>query len=318
VFVTLRHIRHIWDKEIISLSTYSHLIDFALVFSNMISNYHRERLSAELAKSRVFGWCMTDRALRGLLCVALFLVIIGARFWTIGEFGSDLPFWDQWDAEAKDLYIPYFEGKLTIEDCFAPHNEHRVFLSRVLSLVLLIANGQWDARVQMLTNSLFYALFASGLFLLLTKSNWIRFNVALCAGIALVFALPFGWENTIWGFQSQSYLLVAFAMATLWLLSSNLVWSWPWVVGCLIGFLGLFTMATGLMAPLAVLGFVFCLMIRRRQDWRSRLKEYWPTGMFCLLIVSLGLLLMVRVEGHKVYQAHSVSQFIQALGLCLS
>jgi hypothetical protein len=284
----------------------------------MISNYHRERLSAELAKSRVFGWCMTDRALRGLLCVALFLVIIGARFWTIGEFGSDLPFWDQWDAEAKDLYIPYFEGKLTIEDCFAPHNEHRVFFSRVLSLVLLIANGQWDARLQMLTNSLFYALFASGLFLLLTKSNWIRFNVALCAGIALVFALPFGWENTIWGFQSQSYLLVAFAMATLWLLSSNLLWSWPWVVGCLIGFLGLFTMATGLMAPLALLGFVFCLMIRRRQDWRSRLKEYWPTCMFCLLIVSVGLILMVRVEGHKVYEANSVRQFIQALGLCLS
>ena len=256
--------------------------------------------------------------LRALLCLALFLVIIGARFWTIGEFGIDLPFWDQWDAEAKDLYIPYFEGKLTLQNWFVAHNEHRVFFSRVLSIALLIANGQWDARLQMLTNSLFYALFACGLFWLLTKSNRIRFNLALCGAFSVVFALPFGWENTIWGFQSQSYLLLAFAMATLWLLSNNLAWSWPWIAGCLIGFFGLFTMATGLMAPLALLGFIVCLMIRGRQDWRSRLKEYWPTCVSCLLIVSLGFMLMVRVEGHKVYQANSVRQFIQALGLCLS
>ena len=36
----------------------------------------------------------------------------------------------------------------------SPHNEHRIALTRLYSLALLEANGQWDPRLQMTANAL--------------------------------------------------------------------------------------------------------------------------------------------------------------------
>jgi len=67
------------------------------------------------------------RFLLMLQCVALFLVIVGARFWLIDVYGSDLPYWDQWDAEGTGLFKRSYDGVLTYRDWFAAHNEHHEF-----------------------------------------------------------------------------------------------------------------------------------------------------------------------------------------------
>ena len=246
------------------------------------------------------------------------MVIVGARFWLIGNYGSDLPYWDQWDAEGAYLYKPLHDGTLSFLDWFAPHNEHRVFFTRIISYILQVTNGQWDARVQMVVNSSFYALVACGIFLLFAKGRGYVFGLFWSVVLAAIFSCPFGWENTLAGFQSQFYLLTAFSLAVIWLLINASAWSWRWVSGVILGFCTLFTMASGLLAPLAVLLFVCLSLARERQNWMEVLLRVWPTVVACFLILVAGFLLLTKVEGHAELKAHGPVAFLNALSSCLS
>ena len=93
-----------------------------------------------------------------LLLASLFLLIIGAKFSLIATYGSDLPYWDQWDGEAANLYRPYLQGKLGVGQLFSAHNEHRIFFTRLFALGLLEINDrQWDARLETVANALLHA-----------------------------------------------------------------------------------------------------------------------------------------------------------------
>ncbi len=91
--------------------------------------------------------------LNRLFYFKLFLIVLASfavRIWLIDQFASPVPYWDQWDAEAVYTFIPWFDGNLTIGNLIAPHNEHRLFFTRISSLGLLILNDmQWDPWVQM-------------------------------------------------------------------------------------------------------------------------------------------------------------------------
>ena len=80
-----------------------------------------------------------------------------------------VPYWDQWDGEARALYLPFSECSLTWAQMFSQHNEHRFFFSRLLALDLLMANGQWDPRLQQVVNAALHSLVA----VLLVAILWI-------------------------------------------------------------------------------------------------------------------------------------------------
>lgn len=88
--------------------------------------------------------------------IASAMVVIGAKCWMIGNFGNPTPFWDQWGAEGAFLIPKYFGGTLTFADLLTPHNEHRIFFTRLWSLLLLVLEGYWDPIVQMLANTAIY------------------------------------------------------------------------------------------------------------------------------------------------------------------
>src|SRR5690242_7592258 len=66
-----------------------------------------------------------SRLLPFALALSLFCVVLGAKFNLLQRDGSDLPFWDQWDAEGDFLFRPHLERGLHAADLFRPHNEHR-------------------------------------------------------------------------------------------------------------------------------------------------------------------------------------------------
>ena len=81
---------------------------------------------------------MTDESKRLLYyTLPVFLVVLGSKLLFIQLFGSNLPFWDQWDAEGAGLFKPYLEGTLGPEHLFASHNEHRILFTRLLELAML-------------------------------------------------------------------------------------------------------------------------------------------------------------------------------------
>ena len=131
---------------------------------------------------------------------AVFLTIFSSKLWLIDLFGSALPWWDQWAAEGWLLYVPFFEKTLSLKDLFAAHCEHRVFVNRVLALLTLVINGQWDARIGMVLN----AAITAGTGVAISGMGWRllgRRNIAvICIFNTIVFSLPFSWECSLLGF----------------------------------------------------------------------------------------------------------------------
>ncbi|MDM8563675.1 hypothetical protein QUF54_10010, partial [Candidatus Marithioploca araucensis] len=141
-----------------------------------------------------------------LLAVAL--IIFGARLWLIHNFGSSVPFWDQWDSEAAFLFLPWLNDSLAFSDLFSAHNEHRIFFTRIHALLLLILNeGQWNPLLEMVVNALLATLTAIILIVILNHLLKPAQNSILIS-IALLWTLPYGWENTLAGFQSAFYFMM--------------------------------------------------------------------------------------------------------------
>ena len=145
--------------------------------------------------------------LRSALWLAmLFLVVFSAKLLLIRDNPAPTPFYDQWDGEAAVIFVPYNQNSLGWPSMFGFHNEHRVFFSRLLALGLLTVNGgQWDPRLEQVANAAIHSLTA----VLLTAIFWVaggrrRLDLLVLVA-ALTFALPFGWENTLIGFQSAFY-----------------------------------------------------------------------------------------------------------------
>lgn len=250
---------------------------------------------------------------------ALFLIVMGVRFATVFQYGSDLPYWDQWGAEGQEIIKRYYDGTLTLKHWFAASNEHRIFFTRVIALASTLLNDQWDARVEMLINAVICAIGASGLFCYVAvglKSFIHRW--AWFAGVAIVFTFPFGWENTIAGFQSQFYLLAMFSIASIALLGNFTVFSWQWLVGVVFLILSPFTMASGLLAPIVVIFLLLVMLVREKNDWRTIIKREIPTYLICTVMTITGLLLTVKVDATVKYKAQSIGHFLEAFTACLA
>jgi len=255
--------------------------------------------------------------LRIALCSALFLVIVGARWWLIESYGSDLPISDQWHAEAATIFKKYFDGTLTFGDLFSRHNEHRIFFTRLLAFALLLVSGQWDMRVQLVVNAVICAASACLLFIVMTRGKDTRTHLTLSACFAVFFSLPFGQENTLSGFQSQFYFLIGFSLAAIHLLLNKRAGSPGWVLGILCGGAALVSMGSGLLTAAAVGAVQFLQIIRVRFILNRMPKQSWATAGIALVLLLAGIVSSSgSVNNHD--SAPTVGAFLRALSDCLS
>ncbi len=131
----------------------------------------------------------------------------------------------------------------------------------------------------------------------------------ICLLLAPFFALPYAGENTIWAFNSQLYLLDITALATLAGLGFGKPGGGSWWLGLAAAVMGLFTMASGLLAPLAVAGLTLLRAIKQR-----RLEKWnFITLGACLAVVALGMALRVTMEDDRLLRAQSLMQFTSVL-----
>ncbi len=254
-------------------------------------------------QAKHFNWSL------GLWLAALFLTILGAKLWVIQLYGTNLPYWDEWD-EARLFFRPWLEGQLPWSAWFAPHNEHRILFTRLLDAVELKLNGQWDPRLQMVINALMHAGYACGLAI----GFWF-FTGKKQAGrigflFAALFALPYAGENTVHSFQSQMYFLGIFSMAAMLGLGLGRAGGWAWGGGLLAAGLAIFTMGSGFLASAVVVGLVIVRSLKQRRCARpDRL-----TAAVALAVVGLGLAMNVSVDKHHQFQAKTAGIFLGAWG----
>lgn len=249
---------------------------------------------------RHYGW---------LWMLSLFLVGLGARLLLVHRFGTSLPFWDQWD-EARVVYIPYFEGRLSLAELFSANNEHRMFFNRFYDLALMLLNGQWDNQVEMVANALGYSAGITGFGWVIARRTGRNLWPIIALVLMLALALPFGWENTLAGFHSQVYFAVLFSLLTIWLLGCHEPGSVQWGWGVIAAIGSLCAPTSGITACAAICALVALKVFRQPVSW----QRHWLTLALCIVWLGLGLALRVEVPHHRVLMAHSLTEFLISLG----
>jgi hypothetical protein len=240
----------------------------------------------------------------------LFLIVFSAKLFLIRDNPATVPFWDQWDAEARRLFIPFNGCDLSWSQMFSFHNEHRVFFTRLLALDLLAVNGLWDPRVEQVVNAAMHAFTG----VLLATMLWLadgrrRVDLIVCI-CAFTFAMPFAWDNTLSGFQSAFYFLLLFSLPAIGLVGRYRAGSGPWFLGWTFALCALVTSAGGVSIAVAIAGMAVLKFAANRDDWRDALTNLAVAS----VVTGLGLALTSpSLPGHEPLRAKTLTEFLFAL-----
>lgn len=247
------------------------------------------------------------------IALLLFVLVVVVRGLLVGAYANPTPYWDQWDAEGAYLLQPWNEGTLPAGRLFEPHNEHRILWTRLISLGLFEANGgQWDNLVAAFANTLLVGLLCAALYVAFARGLVsLGARVVLAAALLAAGALPYGWENLLTGFQSQFYLLMLFAVATL------AAAAWGRVQGrAAAGLLALavgsvFTIATGMLAAVVAGGVLVLRAWLRQRPWRPVLSA---TALLAIVAIA-ALLAVPTLAGHQALKAQSAAEWAAAFAV---
>lgn len=248
---------------------------------------------------------LTHLYLLALLAVGVIVV----RWALLATFGSDTPYWDQWDGEIAVLYKPFVEGTLTTSQLFSVHNEHRIVFSRVFNLALFALNeGQFDNLVETYANAVIYAIslctFVWFLLLRLERSNLVLgWLAALAIGIA-----PYATENLLVGFQNAFYFLTLFAFLGIASVAFGTK-RVSWAIALLFAVLSQFVLASGLLLGPA-LAFVGVL---RWRTGHASLRSAVSFGVAGVAIGLVGFLFVPTLEHHAALKAQNLGDFLRAM-----
>jgi len=248
------------------------------------------------------------------LTIALILVVLGFRLMLIEKWAVDLPYWDQWEGELRNLILPYLDGTLEWHHFFSAHNEHRILWSRLITLALFIENSQWDNLLEVTFNCFLQCLGSAALFLAGRKLFYSYSIYLWWMVVAIAGCLPFGFENTMMGFQSQFYLMGLFTVLTLWVGSREDIK--PYHKALAVGFLCfmlLFTMGSGFLCPL-VLIVALLLKGTLKDGFTSGLKKELPVLLTLLAGVVAGFVLLPHVPQHDYLKADGIGKLWIATG----
>lgn len=282
--------------------------------------------------------------LTAALACCLFFIVAGLKWAIVARFGSAMPDWDQWDAEALKLFVPWFEHDHFVARLFEPHNEHRIVLTKLQNLAVTLLNGQWDSRLECVGNAVVHSALAVAFWLV--ARTWIGvapalggtdgagrleadatsparghrpaeplphacrtpalFDAALFLLTALLFGLPLAWQNILGGFHSQQYWLLGLSFAALVVLPFARPWTAAWWGGAAAAVLALFTMGSGFLVSVVILALVTWRAMRRETTWRAAV----PALALVAVLTAVGMVTRVEVYYHEQLKAKTAHDFV--------
>ena len=248
-----------------------------------------------------------------LLAFAFF--VLAVKLYLIATYASPIPFGDQWNGEAQTLLRPFMTKQLGWSQLVAPFNEHRILTTRLLDLLLLVINGNvWSPLLEIVVNAFLHVLALTILLLGLVQACPRPYRVIVLVFSAVIFAIPFGIENTLWGFQSQFYFELLFSFCFIWALCLSRPLGLPWWGGIVAAVLAALSLASG---PISLLAGVLVLLVRAAKGGGRGLPDLLlGVGVlaFALWIVAI----MPVVPGDAGARVASVGDFFMACLTALS
>ncbi|MEO6995124.1 MAG: hypothetical protein ABI273_16070 [Lacunisphaera sp.] len=245
--------------------------------------------------------------------IALGALVFFSRAWLIKAWGSPLPFWDQWDAEAIGLYAPWLNGSFHWMDLFKAHNEHRIALTRLADLALFTAYHGWNPWAQVLLNAVLHALTAVALAAIFWPGLIPRQRAFFVAGIAILFTSACGWQNALYGFQSGVYFANLLDVIAIAGLCGTAPFRRFWWIGLVSAGLAFFANAGGILAAMAALAVG---LLSLEKNWRQ--TSSWVALGLIAGIVGLALLADGRAPQDAIFHARTATNFLAVLAHCLA
>lgn len=244
-----------------------------------------------------------------LVAAVVFLTVFGLRLYWVGKYGTWIPYFDEWDAELRTAVLPWRQGVFDWAGLWAPHNEHRVALSRLFAIATVGLNGEWETRVGMVFNAGLVGYLATIVVTAVRRPlgrGWIW--SALIA--AVVFGGPFDPENLVWSGQSQMYFLVVLAVLLIVLAMAAVEdpFRFGWATW-LCALLSLGSIGSGLVAP-GIGAAIIAARCAANRSWR------WGALVIAAgLIVIAGLGLATASESQQLLamRARNAGEFFASL-----
>ncbi|MDO8539352.1 MAG: hypothetical protein Q7S40_02845 [Opitutaceae bacterium] len=283
------------------------IVLFVLVLGILTLFEHTARISGRVP-------IVPGGAFRFGMAAAILLIIWGARLAVIDRFGSDLPYWDQWEKEGLQTFLPWFERGELWRNLFSPHNEHRMAPTVALNFALLELGGQWDARVQCVVNALLPAAIGAAMFLLASRRLATGWAFGFGGLAALLNASPHAWDNIIGGFQSQFHFLIGFSFVAMAGVLGWRAFSWRWWLAIVAGALSVVSMGSGFFWVIPVAAIVMLRFARRESSRRDAAITFVVAGAFLVA----GWLLREPAAFHEPLHARSAAEFLRYAVSCLA
>lgn len=213
-------------------------------------------------------WCAPpDAARRQRLLVAagLALLVFGVRLATLSGRVSWAPYLDEFEGELGTLISPFQSGVLGWDEFAAPHNDHRIATTRIVSLGSFLLNGEWDNRVLCVANCALVALGVGWFALFALRELRGRDALVPILLLAVGSVLPNDWANIAVGFQLQFHFVVIASLLALTLLPNAPFGRAASVAGFLAALFAAASMGSGFLALVAGgAGIVVRLWLDRR------------------------------------------------------
>ncbi len=237
----------------------------------------------------------------------------------IKTYGVNVCYWDQW--EMVPLFDKLHTGHLTFMDLFAQHNEHRILFPRIVMLLLGVIT-HYNNLAEMYFSWFLLCLIAYLLFRIYvgpfgaTKTALIKFIPI----VWLVFSLR-QWENLLWGFQIQFFMVVLFFILAVYLLATSKTIGLRLAGSVLSAIICTFSLSNGLLVwPI---GLIQILLSRRAPGnksvypYRKKLFIWCLTGILAFVAYFIGY---TKPSGHPSlfyflqHPADAAGYFLAALG----
>ena len=238
------------------------------------------------------------------MMLGAFLIVFGSMLWSIDNFSLSIPYYDEWDTEANWLYRHYENNSLGISEVLAPHNGHRLILTRLTALALYIINGGWDPQLQMIVSALLHAIICITLlrcFFTDDQGSWSLLPILLTV---ILFAIPFSWISITVAFQTQFYFMVLFSILALQSLTNS-----QYLLGYGLSILAMSSMTPGAFVLPAFAGATLVYAMQSRKITKNQILQF----IISILLFYLFILTLHEEPAAQAYFAQHIHGFLISL-----
>jgi MFS family permease len=247
-------------------------------------------------------------------CILLFLALlpVAAIVRLISEYGVNVPWGDEWSV--VPMFAKWHDHQLTFSDLVRQHNEHRIFLPKLIYLAFAQWT-HWNVKAEMFFSVLLCCANSAGIYLLLERTvpGTSRKRLLLWALINLLIFAPVQAENWLWGFQLQMFLPNLCLVACLVLFTSRLPDAAKITGALLVALIATFSFGGGLLLWPAIAFYVVLQRVSAR--WLIA----WIAGFLLVAVVYFTGYKRLPVASPELgNQLDHLTYFANFLGIALS